>query len=58
MTPGQARSFFAPVIPEDFVPFKYFDELGQQYPASPVEPMGEIKEFLDSKSAKYVELNF
>ena len=58
MTPGQARSFFAPVIPKDFVPFKYFDELGQQYPAVPVEPMGEIKEFLDSKSAKYVELNF
>ncbi|MCT4420590.1 cell division protein FtsK, partial [Leuconostoc falkenbergense] len=47
-----------PVIPKDFVPFKYFDELGQQYPAVPVEPMGEIKEFLDSKSAKYVELNF
>lgn len=28
----------------------------EQYPANLVEPMGEIKDFLDSESAKYIKL--
>lgn len=56
LTPGQARSFFAPVIPSDFKPFQYFDQLGQQYPADRVDAMGEIKYYLDGKNAKYIEL--
>ncbi|MEN2370295.1 FtsK/SpoIIIE domain-containing protein [Leuconostoc lactis] len=56
LSPTQARSFFAPVIPGDFVAFNYFDQLGEKFPAEPVTPLGELKTFVEERKLTYVAM--
>ena len=56
LSPTQARSFFAPVIPDDFVAFNYFDRLGEKFPAEPVPPLGELKTFVEENNINHVEM--